>query len=272
MNLLKYIKNNIVNLFYVNFRYFRDLKDFSFYENVKTNFEFDMFFFKKPKNLSIVAEIETDVIKKLINKYDNFIDIGAFIGFFSIFAKSIKSEINIYCFEANITNYKLLLKNLKLNNVFKNNAYNVALSNKNEISYLYGSGQGSSLIKGWGNITTYKKKVRSVTFDDFILPKIPNKSLLIKIDVEGYEYQLFKGAIKSLTKLRNVCIFFENGISNNFKNKNPYYIEIFNLLKKLEFKIYNLKNLKKEVYIVELIERYNKVNEFENFNFVAIKE
>lgn len=272
MNLLKYIKNNIISLLQINFRYFRDLKDFSFYVKVKTNFKFDMFFFKKPKNLSIVAEIETDVIKKLINNYENFIDIGAFVGFFSIFAKSIKPEINVYCFEANIKNYKLLLKNLKLNNIFKNNAYNIALSNKNQISFLYGSGQGSSLIKGWGNITTYKKKVRSVTFDDFILPKIPKESLLIKIDIEGYEYQLFEGAMKSLKNFRNVCIFFENGISKNFKNKNPYYIEIFNLLKKIDFKIYNVNNLKNEVNIDDLIERYNKDIEFENFNFVAIKK
>ena len=66
--------------------------------------------------------------------------------------------------------------------------------------------------------------------------------------------------------------FFENGISKNFKNKNPYYIEIFNLLKKIDFKIYNVNNLKNEVHIDDLIERYKKDIEFENFNFVAIKK
>lgn len=272
MNFLKILVSKTINLFYINYRYFRDLKDFSSFIKVKTNFEFEMFFFKKPKNLSIVAKIETDVVKKLVDNYDNFIDIGAFVGFFSLFAKKIKSNINIYCFEPNIKNYNLLIKNLKLNNAFKYNTHNVALSNKNQISFLYGSGQGSSLIKGWGNIITYKKKVKSVTFDDYILPKIPKESLFIKIDVEGYEYQLFEGATQGLQKLVNICIFFENGISKNFKNKNLNYIKIFNLLKKYNFKIYNVNDLENDLVIQDLIKRYNEDNEFENFNFLAIKK
>lgn len=68
------------------------------------------------------------IFEKYIKKGTNIIDAGAHIGIHSLrFAKLCKPG-KVYSFEVHPTTYKILKKNIKLNNLKNIKAYNVGLS------------------------------------------------------------------------------------------------------------------------------------------------
>ena len=138
-------------------------------------------------------------------------DIGAHIGLcslpLSILAKKIVS------FEASPTNIKYLEKHLKINNIFNINVvpYAVGKENNNKIDF-YDVGGGSG-IPSIANLKIKKKnikinhlKVKQISLDDYVNKNsiIPN---VIKIDVEGAEFNVLDGADKILREYRpNIII------------------------------------------------------------------
>ncbi len=74
-------------------------------------------------------------------------------------------------------------------------------------------------------------KVQQVTFDDFFKDKKIENSFL-KIDVEGYEYNVLIGASKKIKDVKYLLI--ENQFSNQYKNN---INEVKDLITKYEFKL-----------------------------------
>lgn len=251
-------------------RYIRDIKYFFSLKVYKTNHGFSLWLQDKPKNKSLVDKIETDIIKKYINNVEVFIDIGANIGFFTIFSKLINKKLYTYSFEPHPFNFKILKKNI-FRFKFKNaQIFNIAISDKNQFQKLYGHGQGASLINNWGGIKTLSRNISVKTLDNILFSSIKNnKNLFIKIDVEGKEYEVLKGSTNILKK--NCIIMFENGVKKNFVNKNQNFIKIFKLLLLKKYKIYNLENLEKALLLSDVIKIYNMKNELKNINYLAIK-
>lgn len=169
------------------------------------------------------TEQEIELLKKFLNKESSVVwDIGGNIGYhtlaFSLYSKTV------YSFEPNNDNYELLVRNtLHKNNVIN---YNVAVSD----------------IDGRGHINTFNKNISgnygeckiSDEGQDIKLVKLDNLDIekpdLIKIDVEGHEYQVFLGMINTIKKHKPV-IFYENLHGDKFP-------EIFDMLHDLGYKIY----------------------------------
>ncbi len=166
-------------------------------------------------------------IYQYIDKYkiDNFIDVGANSGIYSLIIKKKYSNIKTIAFEPVTRTYAKLLRNLKLNNLEnKVVTYNCGLSNKNYISKMktqkkFGHYQSAGYVAHKkGKVTSQLRKL-----DDII--SFNNKNILIKIDTEGHEKFVIEGAKKLLEANR---VFLQVEILNNF-------LEINKILTKMKF-------------------------------------
>lgn len=132
--------------------------------------------------------------KELLSNGGNFIDIGANMGLHSLYLSPLKN-VNIYSVEPSAGNFKLLLHNIALNNSKNIYPINIGLSDKDSFGYL-----GNSVPKNSGTVqiteetrTNDSYLVRLCTLADLIKHLGIKTIQLIKIDVEGFEMNVFKG-------------------------------------------------------------------------------
>jgi FkbM family methyltransferase len=141
------------------------------------------------------------VYKILGNNVKTVVDVGANIGQFSNAIKTWYPQANIHAFEPDPQVFEILESNLSSDNV---TLYNYALSEKKETLKFYKS-QGSLV----SSIIKTKESKSSITVDavplDGLIKDI--KSIdLFKIDVEGAEINVLKGAHKTLKKSKYLLI------------------------------------------------------------------
>lgn len=179
-------------------------------------------------------------IKTQIKDYNYFFDIGSNSGTLSLPFCSVKN-LKIICFEPLDYSYKKLTDNFKLNNAFKKHSFHkIALSDKKGNSIIYYSDKDSnigtaSLNKNWyKRIPKIKKKIKINKLDNIY--NLKNKSIFMKIDVEGHEEKTIKGAEKILRN-NKVLIYVETD------NK-----KVINFLKNTNFKIYYLNLFENKIY------------------------
>ena len=130
------------------------------------------------------------------------VDAGANIGNHSIFFSKYFKKV--YSFEPNPTTYKLLKINSKNNNnIFVNK---IGLSNKETVSYLLENKSnlgGSRLIKERSK-NTIDIHLRTL---DHEVKFIKERIRLIKIDVEGHEFEVIQGSKGTILEYRPIIIF-----------------------------------------------------------------
>ena len=139
--------------------------------------------------------------KKINSKI--LIDIGANIGFYSILF-SDRFE-RIYSFEPNERNFKVLRKNIENNKLKNIQVLNFGLGENEEILIGNSNTKGELFQTSGFAISKDNKKGEKVIIkkgDDVL--QFQNKTLTIKIDVEGFEFFVLNG-LKS-TLINNMCI------------------------------------------------------------------
>ena len=185
-------------------------------------------------------------IPKWINSFEKnsvFIDVGANIGLFSLYAA--KKGHKVVSFEPESLNFACLNLNIKDNNFQdKISAFPVAVNDEAKISYL-----NLNVMKFGGSGSTFERKINdhgnqfdsiysqgSISFklDDLLeeTKTIPN---YIKIDVDGNELKVVKGMTKIIQNknLKSICIELNPGFNE--------HAEVFEILKKY-FKGYSKEN------------------------------
>jgi len=198
------------------------------------------------KIFNILSDFHNDRIYKYSNKLnlDTFIDIGSHEGeFISRFLNNKKIK-KFYCFEPNVFLFRELLKKFRSNKkiILSNNA----LGDSNAIKKLFLSNltYNSSMSK-FNKKSNYLKfknlilkenlyqtfsKVKQITFDQYFKNKKINNSFL-KLDVEGYEYNVLRGASKKIKEVKYILI--EHQFSNQYINS---FDQVKDLIKKYNFK------------------------------------
>jgi len=189
-------------------------------------------------------EIEsTNVVKKLVEKGDTVLDIGANIGYYTVlFSKIIGEKGKVYAFEPTDYYFKVLLENLDANKIQNCEFFNFGFSYKeSEVDIFIGD---CSATIHWSADTKplKKEKIKLKSLDSFA-QKIKLKKLdFIKIDVDGHEPSFFAGAWKTLEKF-NPIILLEINQENYLKAGHTAW-DFYDLLKKRGYKIYNEDSLK----------------------------
>ena len=173
---------------------------------------------------------ELEIIKKQILTADVFIDVGANIGYYSCLAQKLSKHV--VAFEPQIQNLECLYTSLEINGWSDFEIFPVGLSDTPGLVTLYGaSGPSASLIKGWaGYSERFKKAIPVNTMDNVLNDRFVGKKLFIKIDVEGAEYNVLKGAVKILNMVPKPTWFIEICLSEFHPGSgNPNFAETFNL-------------------------------------------
>tara|TARA_B100001750_G_C15496852_1_gene594756 strand:- start:1169 stop:1921 length:753 start_codon:yes stop_codon:yes gene_type:complete len=151
------------------------------------------------------GEDELHLLPFLTNKHKDSIDIGANKGVFSYLLSKLSSRV--HAFEPNPKMYDIL-KRMGRNNIL---TYRVALSSKTGFASLLVpmdektktfSNEGATLSKV--NVSGANKSVdvEIKTLDSYSFDNIG----FIKIDVEGYEMEVLKGAVETLKKNKPILL------------------------------------------------------------------
>lgn len=180
-------------------------------------------------------------IKKYLKKGMKAVDIGANIGFSTVFLSNlVGSKGRVYSFEPDETNFRFLKKNT--NNKNNVSLLNLAVGNKNGFIKLYLSKnlnvRHRCYDRGEKGVV---KTVRCVTLDKFFGTK--EKIDLIKIDIEGFDYFAILGAkdlIRNQKKITIMGEFWPYGLRKAGVKAQDY----INLLKRLKLKIIYFKTPK----------------------------
>jgi len=134
-----------------------------------------------------------------IEKEDIVVDIGAHVGFFTL--KAARVSRHVLAFEPHPLNYTLLALNTKINHLNNVTPVNVALADYSGHAKLY-------LGRFSGSHTIIEKRVKDKnayimvkvdTLDNLIKQFKLEEPLFIKIDVEGAELDVLRGAKKILS-------------------------------------------------------------------------
>jgi len=160
----------------------------------------------------------TDIFCDLIKKISCFYDIGANIGYYSLLAARLNPKIKIVAFEAADGPLFYLRKNIELNNMNRIVAEPIAISGSGgDLEFQQAQNSKYRFLRhnlgGEGHIAEGKaahdftsRRVRSMTLDQYVNSLGDQKPGLLKIDTEGTENFVLKGAHDTIMQSKPIII------------------------------------------------------------------
>ena len=219
---------------------------------------------------SITDEVKS--VKRILNSNipTHIIDVGASSGEYTDTLIKEFPDVKIICFEPSKISFEVI------NSKFKNNkniiCEKIALSDRNGESYLYSNSPGSRL----GSLTKrkldhfniefeYKEIVKLNKLDTYLEKATYNSKIdFMKLDAEGHELEILKGASKSLKKIK--LIQFEFGGSNI--DSKTYFQDFWYFFKENNFKLYRI-----TPFGPAQIRKYQEEDEyFKTTNYLALNK
>lgn len=190
------------------------------------------------------------------------VDVGANIGSMALgFAKTFPGS-QVYAFEPTHYGFGKLKKNISLNpllgpRIFPVQAFLSDKTVKNSEMKAYSSWKVDSSSREkhplHGGELMSAESIPSVTLDDFCQERGLSKIDLMKIDTDGYELTVLRGALQAIAKFKPVIIF-EIGLYL-LKERGDTIEEYFDLFNKLNYRWFNSENkrpISKENYLAEI--------------------
>ncbi|WP_341906080.1 FkbM family methyltransferase [Fluviicola taffensis] len=159
----------------------------------------------------------SEYVLDYLNKSEVIFDIGANVGqtALSMFKTQKKKALNpsVYAFEPFPSTFQKLETNIRLNKQLEIKAYNLGLSKEKGSLHMMKPTLGNS---GGFRMTNDQKKgipVSVISIDEFVFEKDISQVDFIKIDVEGFELQVLKGAELTIKRFKPILVF-EYSIKN----------------------------------------------------------
>jgi len=169
------------------------------------------------KDSATRKELETVKWIETMTPGDRLFDVGANIGAYSLIAAA--NGMKVYAFEPSATNFVVLLKNI-IKNKFESDIIplSVPLAEKSSLDYFnyYDLSAGASIhvfgepidYTGSEFKPVFRQLTMSSTIDDLVFTYGVEGPTHLKIDVDGNELQILKGAKRVLATddLQTICI------------------------------------------------------------------
>lgn len=170
------------------------------------------------------------VMAKFIKKGMTFFDVGANVGFYSLFAsKLVGPNGKIFAFEPFPRNAMFLLKHIRLNNFLNAQVFLSAVSDKRRTITFSGHGYVGGISSEAGDLI-----VNTNSLDLLLKEKAISTPNIIKVDVGGTEDLVLKGAKEILKKKKAIWFIAFHG-----ERQKKVCLRI---LKKLEYYVYSIEN------------------------------
>ena len=182
------------------------------------------------------------ILRDLAENNMILVDVGAHVGKYCIRLAGYYKHV--YAIEPNPISRKILLRNLKLNFISNVTVLPYACGKKKTTMTLYDRGGSSTMLKEYASKKSFKIEVRR-------LDELVNVAHVIKIDVEGLEYDVIQGAQKLIDNCKPILLIEHH--------ERRGYKKLENLREKI------IKTLKGYVYI-ELDDSHN-IYFPENYDF-----
>ncbi len=184
--------------------------------------------------VNVLYEINKEIKKNELIVFD----VGANIGNYSKAVLKYCNEfnnVNIHCFEPSKSTFELLKDNLEgKDNIILNNVGLNSMDRETKLYSFAGNSQLSSIYKrelDYCNIPNDgEEKVKLITLDSYCRSNGINYIDFLKIDVEGNEIEVLKGAKEMLEKKNINYIQFEFGGCNI--DSRTYFKDFWDLLSK----------------------------------------
>lgn len=154
----------------------------------------------------------TECLKSFIKEDDVIIEIGANIGYYVLLENKIAKKGKIFALEPMPFSRKLLTMNIKLNNMENVEIYPFAIGdqNKEQNFYIYKEINISSFYLNPAGKLVSTKKVRTITLDNFVEQYMGGTlPTVLRMDIEGFEYNVIKGAMNTIKNCNKLRIFME---------------------------------------------------------------
>lgn len=193
--------------------------------NWLTKYRVQTFFTKEPETLEWISGFESDEI---------LWDIGANVGLYSVYAAS--KGVNVYAFEPSALNVESLTRNVMINGYEGYIAViPIALTDSDSVATLFMSrenfrtgGAHNSIGEPrdqYGNLYSRPREIRTLSLTVDLCVERLNIEMPshLKIDVDGCELQVLRGALETLKHVKSVLI--------EVYPQNRSFEEITNILK-----------------------------------------
>lgn len=185
----------------------------------------------------------------LLRKGDYFLDIGANMGWQTVFASHAVGDTGrVYAFEPDDRNFQLLENNIRRNNLNNVSAVKQALAEDEYVGELYNSNQnfGNHMLNPkYLNTKVHDQHYSvSVTTIDNFLEKADidlSKITLVKIDVEGSEPRVLSGGRKFFSQ-HNPSIILEYSPSQIKQCGNSVF-DIFSFIDQHNYSLYQIEKI-----------------------------
>ena len=191
--------------------------------------------------------LNTFVVMLLTTGGGTLFDIGANIGYFSLLAAcNATGPIQAHAFEPSPTQFPFLVNNIALNDQQgRILPYNIGLGDEDAHGELSIHGTGSSFMRGWdrGNADAMGTRTVAIKRLDDLFPKPRLRGpVVVKIDVEGYELPVLRGAESVLRMPDVACVLIEATHERYADRNNPDALADIQTLTDYGFTPYGIKH------------------------------
>ncbi len=184
----------------------------------------------------IVDWEEFNLIAKLVKPGDVVADIGANMGFYSIWmSKFTSGDAAIHSFEPDEKNYRRLTKNIETNKLGK-----LIIANNEAAGAFEGEVYFTKGLDGENHITIGQTsstvKIKQTTLDSYCLRHNIKRLRYCKMDVEGFELDVLKGAECLLSEKKIDVLQLE--INTSMQNSTYTAKELLAFVKEFGYSLY----------------------------------
>lgn len=172
---------------------------------------------------------ETAMIRTIFARTDRFVNVGANMGYYCLFAA--QAGIETLALEPVPSNVQFIVQNMRANAFDGVALLPVAAGEEPGFVDIYGVGTGSSMLKDWGsNPESTKQTVPVVQLDQVVSPPKPGERMFVLMDIEGYEYFALKGA-RALVEAAVKPVWLIEVVGEGFEGTiNPDAQAVFDLM------------------------------------------
>ena len=174
---------------------------------------------------------ETRLVQSMLRSDSVFVNVGANVGYYICLAR--KAGARCVAIEPLDQNVQILQRNVQANGWSDIEIHPVAVGDQVAMLKLYGGGTAASLVEGWaGASNEHYRFVPVTTLDNVLTNRFAGHSMLVLIDVEGFELNVLRGALRLMVRQPYPSWIVEICVDEHQPNGvriNPSLLETFNL-------------------------------------------